>query len=149
MFSLVIISKINAYRASSLLSDQEFYQELVTVTVSGAVVKPGDYQVPAGTTVREVLKKARPKPNANVQAFTLGALIDSSIHLNVAALTEISVRVQGEVVAPQKLTLPAESRISDLKEKVLLTQNADKSYFRRRKRLKNGEIIVVPKKTVE
>jgi hypothetical protein len=47
------------------------------------------------------------------------------------------------------LTLPAKSRVSDLKSKVVLSPDADKSYFRRRRWLKNGEKIEVPKKTVE
>lgn len=62
---------------------------------------------------------------------------------------EITVMVRGAVLAPTQLTLPPKSRICDLKTKLSLTPEADKRFFRRRKLLKDGDCIEVPKKTVE
>jgi DNA uptake protein ComE-like DNA-binding protein len=62
---------------------------------------------------------------------------------------EILVTVQGAVLEPVRLTMSPGSRICDLKEKVSLTADADRTFFRRKKRLQDGVIIEVPKKTVE
>lgn len=149
MCSLVLISKIYVYQARSLLFNPLPEQRTVSVTVSGAVAKPGSYQVLVGTPVSQVLKRARLKPIADVQTIALNSLIEDASHLYIPEVTEVTVTVRGEVLMPQTITLPAGSRICDLKERISFTQEAEKSYFRRRKRLKNGEIIWVPKKTVE
>jgi DNA uptake protein ComE-like DNA-binding protein len=149
MASLVVIAKINAYRASSALTAKELQVEEILVTVTGAVAKPGDYKVPAGTLVESVLRKARPKLHANLKDISLKLPIEAPTHLVVEELSEITVFVQGAVEKPLKLTLPAKSRVSDLRSKVVLSAEGDKSYFRRRRWLKDGEKIEVPKKTVE
>lgn len=60
--------------------------------------------------------------------------------------TEITVWVKGAVKESVELILPVDSRICDLKAKINLSDDADKRFFRRRKRLKNREEIWVPKK---
>ena len=149
MASLVIIAKINVYRAASTLSSPDLQIEEILVAVSGAVKKPGEYHVPAGTPLEAVLRRAKPLPHANLKGLSLKEPIDAPRDLFVEELTEITVFVSGAVQEPMKLTLPARSRVSDLKSKVVLSPDADKSYFRRRRWLKNGEKIEVPKKTVE
>lgn len=149
MASLVIIAKVNAYRAASTISIADLKQEQILVTIAGAVAKPGEYSVLSGTPISEVLRKARPKPWANLQILPIKQVIEAPLHLNVEELTEITVSVRGAVDEPMKIVLPAKSRICDLKSKVSLTAEADKSFFRRRKVLKEGDVIEVPKKTVE
>lgn len=85
---------------------------------------------------------------AKVNAYRAQEAIEK-IDFEKEAPQEIYVIVKGEVKEASELTLPKESRICDLQEKINLTDNADTAFFKRRKRLKNGEIIVVPKKTVE
>lgn len=62
--------------------------------------------------------------------------------------TEVRVTVRGAAESIE-LVLPKGSRISDLKEKISLSAEADKTFFRRKRKLKDGEVIEVPKKTVE
>jgi hypothetical protein len=149
MAALVVIAKVNAHRASSLIVSEDLKQETVLVTIEGAVAKPGVYPVLAGSLVGEALRKARPKPLANLQILPLGQLVEGPLHIKVEELSEVTVYVVGAVVEPVEMVLPAGSRICDLKAKVNLTAEANKSFFRRRKLLKNGEKIVVPKKVVE
>ena len=149
MSSLVVIAKVNVYRASAVLSLVDERMENILVHVEGAVAKPGSYLVPAGTTVEMVLRKCRPKPWADIQILPLRQMIEAPMSLHVDELTEITVTVIGAVLAPLKVVLPAKSRLCDLKRMVVLSEEADKSYFRRRKWLKNGDVIDVPKKTVE
>lgn len=149
MASLAVISKVNVYRAASTIDSKDCQIENILIAVSGAVKKPGEYRVAAGTPLAAVLRKARPLSQANLMGLDLGSPMESSRDVFIPELSEITVFVSGAVLAPVALTLPVASRVSDLKSKVALSADADKSYFRRRRRLKNGEKIVVPKKTVE
>ncbi|HSX26983.1 MAG TPA: SLBB domain-containing protein [Chlamydiales bacterium] len=149
MASLVVISKVNVYRAASTLALNEIEVKEILVTVKGAVAKPGAYRVLEGTLLETVLRKARPWPHANLKALPLKRPLEGESEIVVEELAEITVYVDGAVEKRVELTLPAKSRVSDLKSKVVLSEDADKSYFRRRRWLKDGEKIEVPKKTVE
>lgn len=149
MASLVIVSKINVHRADSTLATEGKEAEMIAVTIEGAVAKPGSYSVPAGTPVETVLRKARPKPWANLQKISLRQIVEAPINIVVEELSEIKVTVKGAVVECEEIVLPARSRICDLKSKIHLSEEADKGFFRKRRALKQGEIIEVPKKTVE
>jgi hypothetical protein len=83
-----------------------------------------------------------------VALLPLDQVIEEPLHLVVEEFSEIVVRIKG-AATPVELRVPTGSRISDLKSKVSLTAEADKAFFRRKRLLKNGEIIEVPKKTVE
>ncbi len=147
MISLVLIAKVNAHRACSIL--EQTGPTEVLVGVDGAVVKPGEYEVPVGTTIGSVLRKARPKANANLKIIPLNQPIEVATRLMVQELTEITVSVRGAVVEEKEIVLPVGSRICDLKSKVLCTAEADRRFFRRKKLLKDGQVLEVPKKTVE
>lgn len=148
MVSLVTISKISATKATSQLPIEED-QKKVLVTVEGAVKKPGSYFIEVGSSIQDVLKIAKPLPNADLKKWLLLGEIQSDCQIEISELSEIVVSIKGAVVKPIELTLPVGSRICDLKSKILLSEDAEKAFFRRRKRLKNGDIICVPKKTVE
>ncbi|PIS02605.1 MAG: hypothetical protein COT85_04800 [Chlamydiae bacterium CG10_big_fil_rev_8_21_14_0_10_42_34] len=149
MGALVFISKVNVYRYASSLIQVEESQEMILVRISGAVTKPGEYLVPAGMRVVDVLKKSRPKPWADLAGVSPKELVESPLDIKVKELAEITVTVCGAVTKPQEITLSARSRLSDLKSKISFEKDADKSVFRRRRVLRNGEKIDVPKKTVE
>ncbi len=85
---------------------------------------------------------------AKINAFRADGAI-AEVEQQEQILTEITVHVRGAVLEPAQLKMPVQSRICDLKSKISLASNADRTFFRRKKRLKNGEIIEVPKKTVE
>lgn len=149
MSSLVLIAKVNTARLDPIMDPKEIEKVEVLVTVEGAVSKPGEYLIESGSTVGEVLRKSRPKPWADLDKVNPSEIIEKPLNIKVDELTEITVYVKGAVAQPEEITLPAKSRICDLKSKVSLTKQADKSFFRRRRLLKNREIIDVPNKTVE
>jgi hypothetical protein len=147
--SIVIIAKANACKAFSKISDTSLVQEYILVLIDGSVKKPGQYSVRAGTTIGQALRKARPEANADLKDLPLGKIIDAPMHLHVSELKEIRVKVKGAIAAPTEIILPAKSRIKDLKSKVIFTDSTDKAFFRRKKLLRDGDEIDVPKKTVE
>lgn len=128
---------------------QEENRKEFLVVIDGAVKKPGSYSVPEGTTVREILKKAAPFKGSDLRGVSQDRVIQKDLHLHIEEQKEIHVRVSGAIKEPVDLILPPNSRICDLRDKVIFTNETQKSFFQRRKRLKDGEEITVPNKTVE
>ncbi len=152
--SLVILAKINVYRASVLMDVRVLApEEPVSITIEGAVSKPGTYKVIPGSTLAQVLKKARPKTYANLKEIDLTQRVKAPHTLVIEELSEITVFIDGAVESPQELRLPPKTRICDLKSKVQFTTDADpellKAFLKKRRELKDGEILWVPKKSVE
>ncbi len=149
MASLVVIAKVNAYRAASSITAKDLQQEEIWVTIEGAVAKPGRYRALSGQTIGEVVRKARPNPFADLKKIPLKEIVEAPMQLQIEELSEVQVFIQGAVAEPVEIRVPARTRICDLKSKVSLTAEADKTFFRRRKMVKDGEILEVPKKTIE
>lgn len=146
LLSLFIISKMTSARSLDRLRDMPAAPlpiEMISVEIVGCVQKPGTYSLPKGTTAQLALRKARLKPFADLSAINLNQILEYSCQLDVPALKEIHVEVRGCVKENMTLTLPAGSRICDLKGKVELTSEANKAFFKRRRLLKEGEIIEV------
>lgn len=148
MAAFVIVAKVNAWRADAQISQIESQKEIL-VAITGEVSKPGMYKVFAGTTVESALKKAKPKKFSNIKDLPLKKIIEEPLTIDVKALSEIRVKVDGEVSEPMELRLKPKTRICDLKLKLTLTKDADKTFFKSRKQLLDGEVVLVPKKTVE
>ena len=147
--SLVWVAHVNAKQASSAIATTSLVREAILVTIDGAVKKPGLYSVPLGTTVGQIVRKAKPTRDANLKLVPCKEVVDAPLHLTIEPLEEIRVVVTGAIAETLEVTLPPGSRISDLKSKVIFTQETEKTFFRRKKLLKDGDQIVVPKKTVE
>lgn len=147
MASLVFISKFNAIRAADAIGKIPEEQIQILVTIDGAVKKPGQYLVAEGAPAIAAIRKAKPSPWADLKAFK--EPIMSPLHIHVPELKEIRVHVAGEITAPAELVLAVGSRICDLKSKIGFTSETDKTFFRRKRRLRDGEKIEVPKKKVE
>jgi len=60
---------------------------------------------------------------------------------------EISVTVTGEVEEKSVLILPSGTKLLDIIDKIILSENADSNFFNQDITLKNNDIIVVPVKT--
>jgi len=125
--------------------------EAISVTFEGAVAKPGTYPIKPGTTLAQALKKAHPKTYADLKKIDLNQRISSPIRIQVEELNEITITVDGAVATREVLVLPLKTRICDLKSKVHFTEDADpellKAFLKKRRALKDGEILWIPKKT--
>jgi len=143
-----LIAKKTSFRDLERLSQskQALPVPLIAVDVSGCVKKPGTISVAQGATVRYVLRKARVEPLADLSNIDLDRPLDASCSLYIPALEKILVDVQGCVEERGTIELPAGSRICDLKKHLKLSNRADLTFFRRRKILKNNEIVRIPPK---
>ncbi len=118
----------------------------VEIIISGEVAHPGAFSALPGTRIGDLVKKSRPKRFADLKGIDLDSPVEKALELVIPRLSEISVRIEGAVAVPIELKLPAGSRICDLKPKIECDGNANLQFFKKRRLLKNGEIVYVPKK---
>lgn len=117
----------------------------VEIVISGEVAHPGTFSALPGTRLGDLVKKSRPKRFADLTDIDLDSPVEKALELQIPLLSEISVRVEGAVAAPIELKLPPGSRICDLKPKIECEEDANPQFFKRRRLLKNGETVLVPK----
>lgn len=147
--SLVLISQISARRAAAIVQLHELKpEEPVDVAFEGAVARPGTYRIHPGTTLRQALKKARPKPQANLRDLDLDSRIEGPLRLTLLELEEITISLEGAVASPGPFRCPVKTRVCDLKTKIEFAPDADPafltSFLKKRRQLRDGETLFIP-----
>jgi hypothetical protein len=138
------ISKFTSYRSLDLLDQRRRREEVqIKIEIGGHVKCPGSYQIVKGQPLSEVLFKAKPKPLADLSVLDLSKSLDEPCSIHIKALEKVAVQVAGCVKEIIFLELPAGSRICDLKGHIELSSEADRGFLRRRRILKDREVIVV------
>jgi len=145
--SLFIISRCHEHRKKSqLIALSDAVEHPVNIVISGEVFRPGVYPALPGTRIGDLIKKSRPKRFADLRAIELDRPIDKPLDIAIPLLSEISIRIEGAVIEPLDLKMPPGSRICDLKSKIQCERDADLHYLKRRRLLKDGETVVIPRK---
>jgi hypothetical protein len=145
--AFILVAKWSASQAAFSISGADLQVREAIVSVAGAVKNPAEYRVPIGTSLITAIKKAKPFSNADIDAFP--GVVERDIAVSIAEIQEITVRVEGAVLSPESVVLPVGSRICDLKSKIVLGAGADEAFLKRKKKLKNGQILVIPHKRLE
>ena len=145
IFSTVWISKKTSFRS---LSSVELPQPIskIQIEVAGCVRHHGPFEVMAGTSVRSILRKAQPQKMADLTRIDLNTALESSTRIEVPMLECIEVTVEGCVKDKVHLKMPMDSRICDLFDHVVPASDADPAFFKRKRRLKNLDVIQVPRR---
>jgi hypothetical protein len=146
--SLFSLAKINLKRGGQYQVEPAL-EEKISIFIEGAVHKPGEVRVLVGSPLEAAVRKARPFLHADLNKLSLKNPVLEPAHIVVEELKEICVQVVGEGVEPQELRLAPGTRICDLRSKIVLKEGADRAIFKRKRQLKNREILEVRKKTVE
>lgn len=141
LLSVIVVSKI---RSSQLTLDLPPKAPEIDVVIDGFVAKPGVYQIAAGAPLGEVLRKARPKRFADLSSLDLNALVKEPVHHKIGKLEVLRVSLEGAITNPGVIEVPVGSRICDLKKFISLSQEADASFLKKRRLLKEGEKISIP-----
>ena len=190
--SFVFIARYHEHRRAIQL--QQFsWQEArpISVSIEGAVLKPGSYLVASGTLLGEALKKSRPKRFANFRELDLDQVLESDCSLIIEELSTLKIKVSSDVNGIFKeLEVPPGTRICDLREcveelfakpkeppapegarSICLTQTddllepspqakglpkgfsprfqeVDKNFLKKRRLLRDGEVLEIPAKKV-
>lgn len=120
-------------------------KESIEVIVKGAVVYPGLYHFPKAIPMQEVLELAQTTPEADLRRYKRDQLIKRSRSVIVPAHKMITVYIEGAVKDPKPLRIPHGKSMSDLISLITPAENANLKVLEKKRRLKDGEIIVIPK----
>jgi hypothetical protein len=144
--SLLAISRFHEHRKKNQLTAcAETFVPPVDIAISGEVTHPGIFSAVPGTKIADTIKKSRPKCFADLRGIDLERPVEEPLELVIPRLSEIMIRIDGAIATPIELILPVGSRICDLKAKIEYAPDADLRFFRKRRLLKNGETIVIPR----
>ena len=120
----------------------------IKVAIDGAVESPGNYTVEKGTSLKEVLAQAKVLEDADFSRLKMK--ITSKVRqgqmIHVPKKQIITVFIQGNVEFPGALAVPKGTRLIDLMDKITFQDNADLQPLRKKRRLKDQEIIRIEKK---
>lgn len=146
LLSLLLISHFHQHRKKLQISAiKESVESQIDIEISGEVSRPGVFSVVPGTRIGDLIKKSRPKRYADLSSIDLDSPALVACELIIPQLKELNVKIEGAVAVPIVLKMPIGSRISDLKSKIQSEQDADLGFFKRRRLLKNEEIITIPR----
>lgn len=118
--------------------------ENIEVTVQGAVRYPGVYSMQKGDAFAKLLGRVEPLPDADLQKYKPGARLNKDRVITIPHKGLITVYLEGAVKKPESIQLNCGTRICDLAALGVLLEEADKKFVKKRKKLKDGEIINVP-----
>lgn len=117
------------------------------ITCLGAIVDPHEVEIPYGTTVSDLLAHFTLTPDADITKLVLEEPIKQEKLFIIPSKGTMTLYVTGAVDKPGIIYVPEGLRFNQLKEYLILTDNADSGVFQRRRRqLSEGEMIHVPAK---
>jgi|GEM_PF-4924546 len=136
---IISISYFNVYKYPK----KHLKSQLIKITVIGEVKYPGTYNVYPGTTVDTLLKKAKTTESSDLSNLSLESSLSVSQKLVVNKLEEIKIYLSGAVEEKEVSVKPGTKMIS-LKKILTLKKDADLTFFKSYKKLKNNQKIKVP-----
>ncbi|MBS0633923.1 MAG: hypothetical protein JSR37_00490 [Verrucomicrobia bacterium] len=129
---------------------QKFNKTTKTLKVSclGAVVDPHEVEIAYGTTLADVLAHFTLSPDADITKMVLEEPVKHEKLIIVPSKGVMTLYITGAVKQPGVIFVPESLRFNQLKEYLILTDNADSGIFsRRRRQLSEGETVHVPAKS--
>jgi hypothetical protein len=128
----------------------EVYQKVdparIFIHIEGAVKYPGTYETKKGCLIKEIIEKAELLPEADCIGIDLNGRVTETLSLYVPDRGWIEVTVLGAVKEEKTLQIRSKSRICDLLSKIEMTSDADRRFLRRKRVLKDGEEVIIPRK---
>ncbi len=141
---ILVTSKISSFKARALIHQNSV--EKVTVCVSGAVRIRGAIDVPVGSEMKEAVQRAVLLPEADLCGIDMNEKLYTNRELCIPLLKKYMIEVTGATKNPGRTEVPVSARICDLKKWIDLTDDADKGFFKSRRKLKNNEVVCIPRK---
>lgn len=116
----------------------------IEVWIEGAVENPGYYKVKRGTCIKGVLELATCKQEADLRKVKLQKKLRNGQIIKIPQKEMITIFVEGEVEHPKTISLQKGSQVKELIPMLIFTSKANVEKLNRKRKLKDGEKIVVP-----
>ncbi|MEI6242740.1 MAG: hypothetical protein WCP39_04970 [Chlamydiota bacterium] len=148
--TLAIIANVSSERArESIETYQKTESKKIFVHIAGAVECPGTYEMEGLEKLKIFVEKARPLPEADLTSLDLESRVEEAFSVFIPCKGWIQVRVKGAVKEAKTIRLRVQSKISDLLSYIECTEETDRRFFRKKKALKDGEEVEIPKKKIK
>jgi len=144
LLSLFAIAKIQAWQYGK--GSECALVAFATVKIEGCVQRPGTYEIPVGTPLKEILHKARPDRFANLRSIDPEAVLLGALDLIIPKLECLKISVAGAVAKNETIEVLPGTKLCQLKSKIALMEDADLTFFKKQRLLVDGEVIEVPYK---
>lgn len=118
----------------------------IEVSITGAVENPGIYSLQKGATMADLFEKAVPLSNADLQKFKLEAKLRNHRQIVVPFQKFITIYLEGEVVRSGPFSIKLGTYLNELINSGLLTPEAEAASLNKKRKLKEGDVIVVKNK---
>ncbi|KIC72776.1 hypothetical protein DB42_CT00500 [Neochlamydia sp. EPS4] len=146
LFMIVLTCLTHKHRFLSSRKYSEphhLYNRQQTVRVEGAVEYPGLYNVEKTATLANVLEQAKVHLEADLSKISLNKKVNNSQLIKVPYKEYITVRVEGAVKKRGSLTVLRGTLMEDLIKLIEPLEKADVGRLKRKRKLRDGEIIKV------
>lgn len=144
-FFLLFIALYSSKHKMRFLEDE--IGEHISVRVVGAVKEETLLTLPFGATIADVVAKVRLTSEAARDKLVMRLPLKEKDIVVIPSKGVVTIYLQGAVVNQGVYHLPEGATYRQLVEKPIFLESADLRSFKRRKRLlKEGEVILVPSK---
>ncbi len=130
-----------SYPAPSLAISSE-----VQIWIEGAVAKPGAYVLKKGSHLEDVLACAQPLAEADLTQLKLKKTLYDGQKIQIPTKLFMTVILEGAIEQPGPLKVPQGIFLKDLDQYAKFLPEADLKKIKKKKRLKDGEIVQIPAK---
>ncbi|MBA3957533.1 MAG: SLBB domain-containing protein [Parachlamydiaceae bacterium] len=142
----VVLASSNSIGTRELGTPHYIVDREIEVFIEGAVEKPGAYKIERGACVSDLLALASIAPDADTRKLKLDKKLRKGQVIKIPHRPMITVHVEGAVKTPGAILVPKGSVVSDLASRLDLLEEADGKSLRRKRRLKDGEVIKIKTK---
>lgn len=144
---LLLFTGITFFSGESGLSDRigpphHIVDPEIAVFIEGEVEHPGHYRIKRGSTIHDLILLAIPSPDADLSHIKLENKLRKS-HVVKIPSKYVTVYLEGAVIVPGPVKLLKGARLQDLISMVQFQEGADIEKLRRKRRLKDKEVITV------
>lgn len=129
---------------TSIAPSHKVGRQSITVTIRGAVHHPGEYELPVGSLVTDLLKLAEPLPNANLKRINTQSKLRNGRDIWIGEYPLITVYITGAVAQPGPVTTRKGTTVGQLLQSIQLNADADVTALPLDKRLQEQQQLVVP-----
>lgn len=143
MIALALVAKIQVEPPES----SPPVDGLISAEIEGAVLYPGIYHFQAGASLLDLLQAGEPLPEADLRGIRKKGRLKNGQLLAIKELPSIQIQVVGAVKDTKPIQVPTGTRLVDLLGLVAFQKDADLETLKKRRRLKDGETVVVPSRS--
>jgi DNA uptake protein ComE-like DNA-binding protein len=152
IITLTLLSFVTLFNKKEILpqalATAELTSEFIQVTIKGAVTHAGIHELKRGARLKDLLDIAIPAADADLKKLKLNSKLRDGQVVKIIALEWITIYLKGAVEQEGPLKILKGTKMEDLTDKIAFLPEADRTKLKKKRLLKNDEVIHVALKKV-